>query len=127
MNGTTPGKIQEDYDTALLEVTAEFGRCVGVYDEDLLDKIRELFAKTIGKAIKESGVAWEEPIRSYALRHVCKIGHKAGCSDDCEGPSEDDLQDAFDKVIKKAQATCTVIANKPAVKATKIGILCQGV
>ena len=128
--GTTPSQIEEDYKTALAESIAEFGRCLGTdYDEELLERVRTLFDWTIGKAIT-NGVEWEEPIRSYGLRHVCKIARKVGKCAPCEGPSADELEDVYKDVIKQAKKTCGKLVEKKERSrddgAVKIGILCEG-
>jgi hypothetical protein len=119
MTGTPTA--QDYYDEAYLQAVIEFVRCSGAALEGkLLEKFNEIFNKTIGDAIMNNGVKWQEPIASYGLRHICKIARRASRCADCSGMTEDDLDEAADKVIERARAVCTLAGGE-------IGILCPNV
>jgi hypothetical protein len=123
VNGTTPAKIEKDVQAAWQDVLMEFARCSGVLPEgDVLAKIEKLFEDTIENGIRNHGAGWDEPIRSYALKHVCKIAKRSAC--DCD-VSADDLVSTTTIVIEDARKTCTKLAKSNKMKADEIGILCE--
>ena len=127
MNGTTPAQIEEWVKNAWQDVTLEFARCWGdIPDEEILDEVRSIFAGTIENAIRNHGVEWEEPIRSYALRHVCKIAKRADRCGTCgKGSTKGDIQEVAEGVFDEAHKTCQRLEKMKITTAEKIGIICN--
>ncbi len=125
----TPAEIQAMLDQAWDDVQNEFAGCLGeVPDEETRAALRKEFDKTVGNAIKNNGVAWEEPIKSYALRHVCMIARASKkCKDD---PSiAKCLPKAAATIIKKARESCDRLEQQEgaagvAARANRLGIIC---
>lgn len=127
MAGLTPQQVQVYLHEALVDAVAEFARCAGTeLDEELRNAFKKWFDKTIGNAIENSGIAWEEPIRSYALRNVCKIAKRADRCSKCGDISPEDLAEAAECVIEKARETCKVMVQKNFIAAQEVGVLCLG-
>jgi hypothetical protein len=123
----TPAQIAAYVEEAWLDVSMEFARCLGETPEgDVLKKAREIFDNTVKNAIENHGVEWEEPIRSYALRHVCKIAKEAQRCRGCGGKDlDDDLEDVAKDVFDKANESCKRLEQREIVSADKVGVLCE--
>ena len=113
-----PGVIESWAEEAWNDVLIEFARCSGYFPEgDILDEIKELFDNTIGAGITGIGVAWEEPLRSFGLRHVCKIAKRyKRCCD------ETSLTETTDAVVEQARKSCEVLEAQG--KLGETGVLC---
>lgn len=109
-------------DAARLEIVAEFGRCSG---EEVTEEIREalmdIFADTVQKGVQDYGVKWEEPIRSYVLRHVCKIAARAKNCAECGELTAEDVEEAAGSILDRARRACKL---KEDVMDYKLGVLC---
>lgn len=128
--GTTPEEIKAFVKQAWQDIQTEFAACLGEgLDAATLKKLKEIFDRTVRNAIENYGVAWEEPIRSYALRHVCMIAKRARRCTPCDGSIAEGLDAAADTVFDEAHKTCQRLAAHrgwagDAGRAGKIGVLC---
>ncbi|MFQ5690276.1 MAG: hypothetical protein ACE5HQ_08390 [Gemmatimonadota bacterium] len=62
----------------LTETAIEFGRNIRAdLDEQAVREAAEIFQRIVEKGLEERGYEWKEPLRSFVLRHVAKIGRRA--------------------------------------------------
>lgn len=123
----TPPTVQAMVDQAWEDVQNEFAGCLGeVPDEETRKALEDLFDETIRNAIENFGLVWEEPIKSYALRHVCMIA-KAARNPKPGSTIAKDLPIVAYAIMKKAKESCKTVEERKGGTGIKIGILCPKV
>ncbi len=115
----------DDVQKARDEVLMEFGRCSGLEPSEEIRAVAvAIFENNIGAWLKSNDKnKWEEPIRSYVLRHVCKIARQASC-DPCDVVDSLDVAKAAKDVMTRAEKACKT--KDQSELATPIGDLCRG-
>jgi len=122
-----PAALQQQVEDAWQDAMGEFIACLGEpVNRAALDAMRKLFDRTIRAAIENHGVAWEEPIRSYALRHICQIAKEVHRCRSCGIDVGDALDQAATVIFDRAEETCKRVAKSGSggPVAQRLGVLC---
>jgi len=122
-----PAALQQQVEEAWQDAMSEFIACLGEpVDSAARDAMRKLFDGTIRSAIENHGVMWEEPIRSYALRHICQIAKEVNRCRSCGNDIGESLDQAAKVIFDRAEGTCKRVAkaNPAGPIATRLGVLC---
>jgi len=124
---TGPADLQQQLDDAWADAMGEFIACLGEpVSPAALQAMRKLFDSTIRSAIENHGVMWEEPVRSYALRHICQLAKEVNRCRGCGMDVGDALDQASKVVFDRAEETCKRVAksNSGGPIAQRLGVLC---
>lgn len=119
--------MASDVEKALVDVACEFGRSYGgEITEDMREKVLAYFDRTVRKGIADFGVDWEEPTRSFVLKHVAKIGRKFAQQENPASHAADNLnvlETIANDTIAAAKEACTIRASRTP-QAIELGPLC---